>query len=73
MVAIGEALSSYGVPLPVRMIISTSPESFLYPGLLSALVNKTTECATILADIISKSDMLVAPGNTIDELEEVIG
>ena len=73
MTSFRDAVTYYGIPTPVSMIISTAPEKFLYPDLLSALKCKTPDCSATLADIISKCDMLVAPGDTLHELDEILG
>jgi len=71
--AMREALSYLGLSLQVSMIIMTAPDNFLHSNLLTTLKSKTTECASMLADIISKCDMLVAPGHSLNEIEEVLG
>jgi hypothetical protein len=71
--ALRDALSHFGMALSVSMIISSAPDNFLHPGLLATLKSKTLECSCILSDIISKSEMLAAPAEAINELEEVLG
>ena len=68
-----DALTQYGIAVGVSLIVTSAPDSFLHPGVLSTIRSKTEDSSLILADIISKSDVLSAPGSIIDELEEVLG
>ena len=55
------------------MIICTRPDNFIYAGVLQVLKSKPVESATIMAEIICKCEMLVAPGDALNELEDVLG
>lgn len=67
-----EALSLFGLSQSLATIICTTPDKFLYPGVLECLKSKSTEIAEILCSIISKADVLSSPEKSLDELEEVL-
>ena len=73
MEALHEALSNYGLNHAVSMVVCTRPDNFIYAGVLQVLKSKPAESATIMAEIIAKCEMLVAPGDALNELEDVLG
>ena len=62
LVSLKEALSHFGIASTISTIIATSPDKFLFPGLLIDLRRKPLETASVLVSIISKADILSAPG-----------
>jgi hypothetical protein len=67
-ISFNKALTNFGLNQTISMIAATTPDKFLYPVVLDSLKHKTIESSTILAEIISKADVLSSPGKTLDEL-----
>ena len=72
VVSLREALLQFGFSNSLAMVISTAPDKFLFPDVLANLKGKTIDGGCSLADIIAKADVLVSPGESLSELEEVI-